>query len=42
MASSEARCAAGADIRDDVRITALEDLTLVVEHVRAPSASPHG
>jgi len=29
----EARCAAGADIGDDVRITALEELTLVVEPV---------
>jgi membrane protein implicated in regulation of membrane protease activity len=38
----EARCAAGADIGDDVRITALEELTLVVERVRAASASPHG
>ena len=31
----EARCAAGADIGDDVRITALDELTLVVEPVRA-------
>jgi membrane protein implicated in regulation of membrane protease activity len=38
----EARCAAGADIGDDVRITALEELTLVVERVWAASASPHG
>ena len=37
----EARCAAGADIGDEVRITALEDLTLVVERVSAASASPH-
>jgi hypothetical protein len=29
----EARCAAGADIGEDVRITALEELTLVVEPV---------
>jgi membrane protein implicated in regulation of membrane protease activity len=38
----EARCAAGADIGEDVRITALEGLTLVVEPVHAASTSPGG
>jgi membrane-bound serine protease (ClpP class) len=38
----EARCAAGADIGQDVRITALEGLTLVVEPVHAASTSPGG
>ena len=32
----EARCAAGADAGDAVRITALEELTLTVEPVHAP------
>ncbi len=38
----EARCAAGADVGADVRITALEELTLVVEPVHAASTSPRG
>ncbi len=32
----EARCAAGADVGEEVRITALEELTLVVEPVPTP------
>jgi membrane-bound serine protease (ClpP class) len=35
----EASCGAGAEVGETVRITALEDLTLVVEPVRAASAS---
>ena len=38
----EARCAAGADIGEDVRITAVEELTLVVEPAHAASTSPRG
>jgi membrane protein implicated in regulation of membrane protease activity len=35
----EARCAAGADVGEAVRVSDLDDLTLVVEPVRAASAS---
>ena len=35
----KAHCVAGADIGEEVRITALEDLTLVVEPVPSASAS---
>jgi membrane protein implicated in regulation of membrane protease activity len=38
----EARCAAGADVGEAVRVSALDDLTLVVEPARAASVSADG